>query len=99
MKMYWLPRLEIIEYLPVRSEYVVPASFVSRVKKALCLRLLVRWWLCFNFQFFFIVLVERVFCCSSFKLTLRVGRERVRCLEISFELRPGHVIKFQLFIS
>ena len=49
--------------------------------------------------FFFIVLVERIFCCSSFKLTLRVGRERGRILEIIFDVRPGHVIKSPLFIA
>ena len=33
MTIYLLPRLEIIGYLPVRSEYVVPVSFVASVKK------------------------------------------------------------------
>ena len=36
MIMYWFPRLEIIGYLPVRSKYVVPDSFVASVKNQSC---------------------------------------------------------------
>ena len=34
--MYWLTQLQIIGYLPVISEYVVPASFFESVKEQCC---------------------------------------------------------------
>ena len=40
-----------------------------------------------------------MFCFSYFKLTLRVGRERGRFLEVIFEVRLGHVLNFPLFIA
>ena len=94
MTMFWLPRLEIIGYLLVRSEYVVPDYFVA-IKKQHCL---LDSWVgdasALNFSVVAVFLVDLIFCCYCFKLPLRFGREICRCLETSFEVRPCHVIKF-----
>ena len=52
-----------------------------------------------SFYFVEIFLVDLMFCCSCLKRPLRVVRERGMCLDMSLEVRPGHVIKFPFFIA
>ena len=98
MTMYWLMRLKIIIYLLLRSEYLVPAFFCERLKLSFSLNFWIGDDSASGFSFVGSVLVDLMVCCSCLKSPLRVVRDKVRCLKMSFEVRPGHLIKFLLFI-